>query len=50
MSSSTPLDGQTTVYTAPLSRRSLFALTALGVTAGRTDAVAGLLGHFPDAA
>ena len=41
MSSSMPRAGQTTLYTALLTRRSLLALTALGVTAGGKHAVAG---------
>jgi peptide/nickel transport system substrate-binding protein len=40
MSSSVPQDGQTTLYPAPLTRRSLLALTALGVTTGGTGAAA----------
>ena len=36
MSSSAPRDGQTILYPSPLTRRSLLALTALGVTAGGT--------------
>ncbi len=46
MSSSAPRDGQTTLYPAPLTRRSLLALTALGVTAGGTGAVAGSQGQL----
>jgi peptide/nickel transport system substrate-binding protein len=46
MSSSAPRDGQTTLYPAPLTRRSLLALTALGVTAGGTGALAGSQGQL----
>ncbi len=46
MSSSAPRDGQTTLHTAPLTRRSLLTLTALGITAGGTDAVAGSKGQL----
>jgi peptide/nickel transport system substrate-binding protein len=46
MSSFAPRAGQTTLYTAPLTRRSLLALTALGVTASGTHAVAGSHGQL----
>ena len=45
MSSSALRDGQTTLYPAPLTRRSLLALTALGGTAGGTGAFAGSQGQ-----
>ena len=46
MSSPVPRDGQTTLYTAPLTRRSLLALTTLGATAGGTRAFAGSQGQL----
>ena len=46
MSSSALRDGQTTLYPAPLTRRSLLALTALGGTAGGTGAFAGSQGQL----
>ena len=46
MSSPVPRDGQTTLYTAPLTRRSLLALSTLGATAGGARAVAGSQGQL----
>src|ERR1700733_11961331 len=46
MSSSAPRDGQTTLFPPPLTRRSLLALTALGVTAGGTGALASSRGQL----